>query len=317
MVITNNINVATILRAYPQIEVVIAGGVVRRADGGIVGEAAVDFIRQFKVDFAVIGVSAIDEDGALLDFDYPRGAGRAGDHRQCAQRDPRLPTPRSSSAPRRCASAICRRSTRSSPTICPTVGDPENLRRRSGIRLIDVTAWTASRSTAAEFGARVFHLNAIFFVLPPIDATNTPRLPHREGGACPRACSTSPSSAVASMVAASRAMRRAAASLFPLRQGDLAGATSSASTKLIHGGLRYLEYYEFRLVHEALAEREVLLRAAPHIVRPLRFVLPHHKGLRPAWLMRLGLLSTTTSAGGDPAADDASRSFAGSRRRAA
>lgn len=70
MVITNNINVANRLRVYPSIEVVIAGGVVRGSDGGIVGEAAVDFIRQFKVDFAVIGVSAIDEDGALLDFDF-------------------------------------------------------------------------------------------------------------------------------------------------------------------------------------------------------------------------------------------------------
>jgi glycerol-3-phosphate dehydrogenase len=71
--------------------------------------------------------------------------------------------------------------------------------------------------------------------------------------------------------------------------GDLAGATSSSSSKLIHGGLRYLEYYEFRLVRESLAEREVLLAAAPHIIYPLRFVLPHHKGLRPAWLLRLGL----------------------------
>ncbi|MCM2401612.1 DeoR/GlpR family DNA-binding transcription regulator [Rhizobium sp. S153] len=70
MVITNNINVANRLRVFPSIEVVIAGGVVRGADGGIVGEAAVDFIRQFKVDFAVIGVSAIDGDGALLDFDF-------------------------------------------------------------------------------------------------------------------------------------------------------------------------------------------------------------------------------------------------------
>ena len=70
MVITNNINVANNLRVVPGMEVVIAGGVVRPADGGIVGEAAVDFIRQFKVDFAVIGVSAIDADGALLDFDY-------------------------------------------------------------------------------------------------------------------------------------------------------------------------------------------------------------------------------------------------------
>ena len=70
---------------------------------------------------------------------------------------------------------------------------------------------------------------------------------------------------------------------------DLASATSSGSTKLIHGGLRYLEHYEFRLVREALKEREVLWAMAPHIIRPLRFVLPHHKGLRPAWLLRLGL----------------------------
>ena len=70
MVITNNINVANRLRVYPEFEVIIAGGVVRTSDGGIVGEAAVDFIRQFKVDYAVIGVSAIDEDGALLDYDF-------------------------------------------------------------------------------------------------------------------------------------------------------------------------------------------------------------------------------------------------------
>ena len=72
-------------------------------------------------------------------------------------------------------------------------------------------------------------------------------------------------------------------------QNDLASGTSSASTKLIHGGLRYLEYYEFRLVREALKEREILWAIAPHIVRPLRFVLPHLKGLRPVWMLRLGL----------------------------
>ena len=72
-------------------------------------------------------------------------------------------------------------------------------------------------------------------------------------------------------------------------QNDLASGTSSASTKLIHGGLRYLEYYEFRLVREALMEREVLWQMAPHIIWPLRFVLPHQKGLRPRWLVRLGL----------------------------
>ena len=71
---------------------------------------------------------------------------------------------------------------------------------------------------------------------------------------------------------------------------DLASATSSASTKLFHGGLRYLEYFEFRLVREALIERETLLSAMPHISWPMRFVLPHNKGMRPAWLLRLGLL---------------------------
>lgn len=74
-----------------------------------------------------------------------------------------------------------------------------------------------------------------------------------------------------------------------LEQDDLAIGTSSASTKLIHGGLRYLEHYEFRLVRESLREREVLWAMAPHIVRPLRFVLPHHAGLRPAWMLRAGL----------------------------
>lgn len=72
-------------------------------------------------------------------------------------------------------------------------------------------------------------------------------------------------------------------------KGDLGGATSSSSTKLIHGGLRYLEYYEFRLVREALTERERLLNIAPHIIWPLRFVLPYTEGLRPQWLLRVGL----------------------------
>lgn len=78
-------------------------------------------------------------------------------------------------------------------------------------------------------------------------------------------------------------------SVLLVEMNDLASGTSSASTKLIHGGLRYLEHYEFRLVREALMEREVLWKMAPHIIWPLRFVLPHHRGLRPAWLLRLGL----------------------------
>ncbi len=73
-------------------------------------------------------------------------------------------------------------------------------------------------------------------------------------------------------------------------QGDLGCATSSASSKLIHGGLRYLEHYKFGLVRESLAEREVLLNNAPHIVFPLRFVLPHSGAQRPMWMIRAGLL---------------------------
>ncbi|HET9578041.1 MAG TPA: glycerol-3-phosphate dehydrogenase [Usitatibacter sp.] len=74
-----------------------------------------------------------------------------------------------------------------------------------------------------------------------------------------------------------------------VEKDDLAAATSSWSSKLIHGGLRYLEQYEFRLVREALQEREVLLRLAPHIIRPLMFVLPHDASMRPAWMIRVGL----------------------------
>ena len=74
-----------------------------------------------------------------------------------------------------------------------------------------------------------------------------------------------------------------------IEQGDLARGTSSASTKLIHGGLRYLEHYEFGLVREALKEREILWGIAPHIIWPLRFILPYRAGLRPRWLLRLGL----------------------------
>jgi glycerol-3-phosphate dehydrogenase len=99
-----------------------------------------------------------------------------------------------------------------------------------------------------------------------------------------------------------------------LEQNDLASGTSSASSKLIHGGLRYLEHREFRLVAEALAEREVLMAKAPHLIRPLRFVLPHVQELRPRWMIRAGLLlydhlarrrrlpaSRAVSLAGDPA----------------
>src|SRR3954470_15544481 len=75
-----------------------------------------------------------------------------------------------------------------------------------------------------------------------------------------------------------------------VEKDDLAAHTSSASSKLIHGGLRYLELGQIRLVRESLREREILLRTAPHIVRPLRFVLPQARGMRPHWMIRAGLL---------------------------
>ncbi|WCN07955.1 glycerol-3-phosphate dehydrogenase [Marinomonas mediterranea] len=88
-------------------------------------------------------------------------------------------------------------------------------------------------------------------------------------------------------IAADAAGRGLSVGLCEMR--DLASATSSASSKLIHGGLRYLEHYEFRLVKEALSERETLLKVAPHLVTPMRFQMPHRPHLRPAWLIRLGL----------------------------
>lgn len=83
-----------------------------------------------------------------------------------------------------------------------------------------------------------------------------------------------------------------------VEKNDLASGTSSKSSKLIHGGLRYLEYGEFRLVREALRERETLMRIAPHLVSPLRIVLPHHKGLRPKWMLRFGLFMYDNIGGG-------------------
>lgn len=77
--------------------------------------------------------------------------------------------------------------------------------------------------------------------------------------------------------------------VFLCEQNDLASGTSSHSTKLIHGGLRYLEYYDFKLVRAALQERENLLRIAPHLIYPLQCIMPHHQKLRPAWLIRIGL----------------------------
>ena len=89
-----------------------------------------------------------------------------------------------------------------------------------------------------------------------------------------------------------------------VEQNDLASGTSSASTKLIHGGLRYLEQGWLRLVREALLEREVMLRMAPHIIRPMRFVLPPAPGMRPPWMLRLGLFVYDHLGGPPPPSPD-------------
>ena len=94
-------------------------------------------------------------------------------------------------------------------------------------------------------------------------------------------------------------------SVLLLEQGDLASATSSASSKLIHGGIRYLEHYDFKLVRESLKERDVVLNIAPHICRPLRFVFPHNPTMRPMWMIRIGLFLYDHLGG---------REFPGSRR---
>lgn len=94
-------------------------------------------------------------------------------------------------------------------------------------------------------------------------------------------------------------------SVLLLEQGDLASATSSSSSKLIHGGIRYLEYYDFKLVRESLKERDVVLNIAPHICRPMRFVFPHNPNMRPMWLIRAGLFLYDHLGG---------RGFPGSRR---
>ena len=226
----------------------MAGGVVRQSDGGIVGEAAVDFIAQFKVDYAVIGASAIDEDGAMLDFDY---------------REVRVAKAIMSNARNIILVADAMKFTRSAPV------------RIGHLSQVDVFVTDqpppepivelCQRATACSSKS-------------PIDR---PDNDNRNG------CTPNDLRSLHHRRRRQRLRHRARCrgprpQVFLAEQNDLASGTSSASTKLIHGGLRYLEHYEFRLVREALIEREVLLNAAPHIIWPLRFVLPHHEGLRPA-----------------------------------
>ena len=113
--------------------------------------------------------------------------------------------------------------------------------------------------------------------------------PPRPGNALPARCDVLVVGGGINGAGIARDLAGRGASVLLCEQDDLASHTSSCSTKLIHGGLRYLEHYEFSLVRKALAEREVLLRSAPHIMWPLRFVMPHDPGMRPVWMIRAGL----------------------------
>ena len=131
LVITNNLNVAMLLYRHPRIEVVVAGGTVRRADGAVVGSTATQLIGQFKVDYAIIGASAIDEEGALLDFDY-REVQVAQAIIANARSVMLVADPQNSAAARRCASPISARSRPSSPTRnCPSASPPSATARAS------------------------------------------------------------------------------------------------------------------------------------------------------------------------------------------
>ena len=246
VVITNNLNVVGILSGTPGKELILAGGIVRQSDGAIVGDEAVGFIRRFRADFAVIGASALDEDGAILDYDMREVAvARAivENARRTILVCDRLKFERS--APVR----ICDVSDiHAFVTDAPPPRAFAEACARAGVEVAIAGADRGGRGDLSMAGGDSFDLAVI-------------------GGGI-NGCGIARD-------AAGRGLK-----VVLVEQGDLAQATSSASTKLFHGGLRYLEYYEFRLVREALIEREVLLRAMPHIARPLRFVLPHHAGLQ-------------------------------------
>jgi len=125
------------------------------------------------------------------------------------------------------------------------------------------------------------------FANPPLNAA----LPHppRDGSIVPTSCDVLVVGGGINGAGIARDLAGRGLNVLLCEKDDLASHTSSSSTKLIHGGLRYLEYYEFSLVRKALAEREVLLKSAPHIMWPLRFVMPHDPGMRPVWMIRAGL----------------------------
>ena len=292
---------------------IVAGGPVRRATARVVGAAAVDLIRQFKVDFAVIGASAIDEDGALLDFDYREVRVAQAIIEQCAPRHPGRRPPE--------VRALRAGSDRPFSQIDVFVTDRlpigsaarlpglrrAMLERRRPMRrrqLLSRNRDPRARSASGRASALISSLAFEFFTLPLCairsfeqDSASSSKKRNASdesiGEEAPGRSRVFDLAIIGGGINGCGIARDAAgrgAVGLPLRAGrPRRAAPPRASTKLIHGGLRYLEYYEFRLVREALMEREVLWRMAPHIVWPLRFVLPHHNGLRPAWLLRLGL----------------------------
>ena len=343
-----------LLYRHPRIEVIVAGGAVRRADGAVIGSTAISLIGQFKVDYAIIGASAIDEEGALLDFDYrevqaaqaiianarsvmlvadstklrrsapvqhrpsqpdpdlchrrarcpagsPTSATTAASRwsRRWTSRPPDIDEPvvsrlRPSRASRlsSAASFETRATARLQPkglglsrrlAILPTSTNPTSSRGRALARV----SQDEDRRTNCAFGSR-FHLLSFFFVIYSNPKAKSPkRTGDRRGSVLlDRIFDLAIIGGGINGCGIARDAAGRGNSVFLCEMNDLASGTSSWSTKLVHGGLRYLEYYEFRLVREALIEREILWQIAPHIIRPLRFVLPHHSGLRPAWLLQ-------------------------------
>ena len=252
MVITNNINVANILRDSPSAEVVMAGGVVRHSDGGIMGEATVDFIKQFKVDFAVIGASAIDRDGSILDYDFREvkvSQAIIAHARKTILVSDNLKFERT--APVRIADL-------SMIDVFVTEIEPTHeiveICRANDVELV-VT------DQQPECGRHEREVHDLFVIGGGINGCGIARDAQGRGYS----------------VVACRNERSGVRHVPRSDQADSRRPALSGALRIPPGA---------RIPDGA---RRCLWADAPHIIWPLRFVLPHHKGLRPAWFMRLGL----------------------------
>ena len=307
LVITNNLHVASELHRSSAIEIFLTGGTVRQSDGGIVGAVTVEQIEQFRVDFAVIGTSAIDQTGTLLDFDIRE----VEISRAIVEHARKIILVSDSSKFSRSAPVRIAHLSEIDVFVTDRLPSPSDHRALRAMRSESHRGRRPGRSGRRRRARRAFtniRLIVRFFACPvrygrySVSRDRKARFRNRRGLCASAWGGTVESSAppgptfdiaiIGGGVNGCGIARDAAGrgwSVYLCEKDDLASSTSSASSKLIHGGLRYLEHFEFRLVREALIEREVLWRIAPHIVWPLRFVLPHNTDLRPAWMLRIGL----------------------------